>query len=195
MAKIFVTEGAPLLATRAIDSILGESTNPYEIWSLQHLRGRALEKAGKIADVIAAYEEAESALDDIASLVPFGEGRASALSSRRESSRALVALHLARGDGSEALDVARRARARVLSSFALSGRMRSLDPTLRKMVEDAIPRSRARGRRTCLRQGATSRADRPHALARRNGAPAEPPRRVRRRGHLVRGSTCTCRRW
>ena len=138
MAKVLVAEGKPLLAKRAIESVLAESTSPYEQWSLQRTRGLALEKAGSTTEAIVAYSQAESALDDIAALVPFGEGRASAVSGRRETSRALVALHLARGEGAKALEVARHARARVLASLVLAGRTERLDSKLRAKVEDAL---------------------------------------------------------
>ncbi|HVJ94638.1 MAG TPA: hypothetical protein VM580_32855, partial [Labilithrix sp.] len=138
MARVLIAEGKPLSAMREIESVLDPTATPYDVWSLQRTRGLALQRAGRTHDAIMAYAEAEAALDEIASRVPFGEGRASAVSGRRETSRALAALYLAQGGGAKALEVARHARARVLASLVLSGRTERLDAQIRKTVEDAL---------------------------------------------------------
>lgn len=154
MARILVTENRHVDAALELTQALALAASPQESWSSARALARSLEAQKRDAEAALAYERAETALDEIASVVPFGEGQAFAASIRSESARGLVALRARRGEAGLALEAARRARARVLATMTLFGRAASLDAHTRGRVEDAL--AVLRRTRTTLDEDASS---------------------------------------
>jgi cellulose synthase operon protein C len=108
--------------------------------------GEALERQGRPAAAIEAFAEAEELLARASVLVPLGDGTAYR-GARDAASRARIELLLEEGRLREALEVGRRARARLLSSVASIGRLAALGPGARGRWEDAVQRYREERRR------------------------------------------------
>lgn len=154
MARVRMAETRAADASLELMQALALAASPQERWSLGRARAAALEAQKRDLDAAHAYEAAEEALDEIAGVVPFGEGQALAASIRSESARGLVALRMRRGEAGLALAAARRARARVLASMTLFGRAASLDGPARSRVEEAL--AALRRARTTLDEEAAS---------------------------------------
>ncbi|HEY2513094.1 MAG TPA: CHAT domain-containing protein [Polyangiaceae bacterium] len=92
-------------------------------WGALVGRGAALEALGRPEDALAAYAEAEQALDRAEREVPVGGGRGHFLVERERSATRATALLLARGKREEAFRWARRARRRVLAGLEGARRM------------------------------------------------------------------------
>jgi tetratricopeptide (TPR) repeat protein len=118
------------------------SLSPEARWRATFGRGRALERLGDVRGALAAYAEAEALLDDEALRVPVAEGRHSFLGERERSGRAYVALAVKAGRVAEALEVARRARVRVLEAVRLSDRLAALSAEERVRWESALSKWR-----------------------------------------------------
>lgn len=120
---------------------LAEASLHSEIhWRALVGRGRALSMLGRTTAAIAAFEQAEKALDDEYLSIPIDAGRGSFLRTRVESSRRLVEHLIEAGRNEEALEAIRRARARVLSRAYLGARVGSLAPDARERWEQAFAR-------------------------------------------------------
>ncbi|MEP7120307.1 MAG: CHAT domain-containing protein, partial [Byssovorax sp.] len=114
--------------------------SPEAAWQAAASRGCARAALGDRAAAIAAYREAEGALDRQGLLVPLGAGRASFLGDRERSARELIDLLLLDGRAGEALDVARTARARALAIEQGPSRVGGLAPRDRARWDEAIAR-------------------------------------------------------
>jgi tetratricopeptide (TPR) repeat protein len=115
-------------------------------WDNEHLAqvgiGRSFEALRKPRDAIAAYAAAEALMDRFLSSVPLGEGQAGFLHERESGTRRLIALLVDVGQPAQALDVARRARARVIAELAHPTRLEQLDAAARARWESAVVRYR-----------------------------------------------------
>lgn len=87
-----------------------------------------------------AWREAEDVLDSAIASVPLGEGRASFLGGREASARALVEHLVGRGRVAQADEVARRARARALTSARRLGRIAALPTDIRAAYQEQMER-------------------------------------------------------
>lgn len=114
------------------------SLSPEARWRAALGRGRALERLGDVGAALMAYREAETLLDDEALRVPVAEGRHSFLGERERSGQAFVALAVKAGRAVEAMDAARRARARGLEAVRRADRVASLTPAERARWDASI---------------------------------------------------------
>ncbi|HSP78868.1 MAG TPA: CHAT domain-containing protein, partial [Myxococcaceae bacterium] len=114
------------------------SASPEARWRAALGRGRAAEQLGDARGALAAHAEAEALLDDEVLRIPVLEGRHLFLREREHSSRAYVAIAVREGRFSEALEVARRARVRVLEAVRLSDRVARLPAPERTRWEEAL---------------------------------------------------------
>ncbi|MBN1205933.1 MAG: CHAT domain-containing protein [Myxococcaceae bacterium] len=114
------------------------SASPEARWRAAFGRARAAEQLGEVRAALAAYAEAEALLDGEVLRVPLMEGRHGFLRERERGSRAYVALAVGAGQLEEALEVARRARGRVLEAVRLSDRLSHLPPAERARWDAAI---------------------------------------------------------
>ncbi|WP_163988264.1 CHAT domain-containing protein [Pyxidicoccus caerfyrddinensis] len=114
------------------------SASPEARWRAAFGRARAAEQLGDVRAALATYAQAEDLLDGEALRVPLMEGRHVFLRERERGSRAYVALAVKAGQTAEALEVARRARARVLEAVRLSDRVTHLPATERARWDSAL---------------------------------------------------------
>ncbi len=112
--------------------------SPEEEWRAAEGRAEALAAVGKTNEALDVATAADASLDEVSRLVPLGEGRGSFLGAREQSVRMRVELLLERGRVAEALDVARRSRARVVADLQRSERLSQLDAPTRARWEDAL---------------------------------------------------------
>jgi cellulose synthase operon protein C len=141
--------------------------------------GRALEASGKYEEAMAAFTASDELLAAASILVPLGEvGFYQA--ARDTATRARVELLVGSGRTREALDVARTARVRLLTSVASLDRINALPPESRVRWEAAVNRYRVE-RKKLDAEGANDwerassdlarvRAERGEALKRLRGA-------------------------
>jgi cellulose synthase operon protein C len=128
-------------AARAFDrelELASASGHAHERWRALLGRGRVEEARGARSRALAAYVDAEAALGDALLGIPLGEGRG-AIATDSDAARAgAVRLLRAAGDDSGALDVTRRAHARLLASLAQSSRVARLPERDRVAWEVAV---------------------------------------------------------
>lgn len=110
--------------------------------SWRALVGRAEGESGKRA--LDDCLEAEALLDDLTLSLPIGEARGLYLSRSEKSARLAVDLFLREHRDADAFAVARRSRARLLSSVVRGIAVDSLDPKTRHAWDEAVARFRAR---------------------------------------------------
>ncbi|HEU4404201.1 MAG TPA: CHAT domain-containing protein [Polyangiaceae bacterium] len=111
---------------------------PAARWRALTGQAQALEALGRLREALAAYEAAEDVLDDELLAVPFGEGRTCLVGDREKSARGLVSVLARLGRARDAMDAARRARARLLRLSANAPRLAALPPDQRKRWEQAL---------------------------------------------------------
>ncbi len=116
---------------------------PADQWRAVTGRACAMEALGRDSEAVSAYETAEKLLEGLGQLVPLGEGKSTMLGDRRQSARRAVALLLRLKRPGDALTVARRARARVLSSVRDAVRLEGLSPMDRSRWDKAVAAYRA----------------------------------------------------
>jgi cellulose synthase operon protein C len=109
-------------------------------WRALMGRGLAFLAKRRFEQAAEAFEQAEEALDREQLLVPVDAGRGSFLASRQESSRLLIDLLVRSGRAPRALEVLRRARARVLSNLMRADRVAGMPDDLRARWEEALAR-------------------------------------------------------
>lgn len=105
-------------------------------------RAAALQALGREEEALAAYAEAEDALDAWARLVPLGAGRASFVGRYERSTGRYLDLLLGRGP-ERALPALRRARGRGLLALARLEELRRLDAGPRRRFEELLSRYEA----------------------------------------------------
>ncbi|MCU0681124.1 MAG: CHAT domain-containing protein [Polyangiaceae bacterium] len=127
-----------LVAYRRQESLARSGPWPAARWRALAGQGQALEALGRLNEARAAYEAAEDELDDELLAVPFGEGRTCLVGDRERSARGLVAVLTRLGRAREAMDAARRARARLVRLSANAPRIASLAPEQRQRWEQAL---------------------------------------------------------
>ena len=115
---------------------------PVAVWRAALGRARALESLGRVDEAGAAFEQAEAMVARSSLLVPADEGRAGYLGSLDESARAAVRFFAAR-DPARAAAIARRARARALSSLRWLDRLAELRGDERARWDAAMTAYRA----------------------------------------------------
>ncbi len=111
---------------------------PAARWRALVGQGQALEALARLPAALAAYEAAENVLDDELLAVPFGEGRTCLVGDREKSARGLVGVLARLGRPRDAMDAARRARARLVRLSANAPRLAALPPEQRRLWEQAL---------------------------------------------------------
>lgn len=114
------------------------SASPEARWRAALGRAQAAEQLGDVPAALSAYAQAEALLDGEALRVPLMEGRHVFLRERERGSRAYVALAVKAGQAPQALEVARRARSRVLEAVRLSDRVAHLPAAERARWDAAL---------------------------------------------------------
>ena len=118
------------------------------LWENLHLawlgRARALLGLSRLAASRDSYLRAEALLEDVLGFVPLSEGQAGFQHAREAGTRELIGLLLRMGDSKLALNVARRARMRVLRAISRDARLPGLNRDERAAWEAAIGRYRER---------------------------------------------------
>ena len=109
-------------------------------------RGRTLEALGQIDQAIRQYQRAEAIIDDTASFVPLGSGRALFLGRKTESTERLVDLLIRAGRPRDALVVARRSRTRSAAWLQWSVRLEAASDDVRRQWYEAVADIRAERR-------------------------------------------------
>lgn len=127
------------LATyRRQERLAGSGPWPAARWRALTGQGQTLEALGRLGEALAAYEKAEDVLDDELLSVPFGEGRTCLVGDREKSARGLVSVLTRLSRPRDAMDAARRARARLLRLSANAPRVAALPPDQRRRWEQAL---------------------------------------------------------
>lgn len=137
----------------ALASRAGRSSNG--MWRAALGRGRSLQALGRKEEAAAAYEGAEALLDELALLVPLGEGRTTFLGGHDLGARLLVDLLVELEQPDQALRAARRSAARLVAAVQRIDRLTHLDAAGRAAFErDLDGYRRARSELDALRQSA-----------------------------------------
>ena len=114
------------------------------LWNNEHLAqlgiARSQEQLKNPRAAVAAYLAADKLLDALLGSIPLGEGQAGFLHEREAGTQQLIALLVQIGEPAQALDAARRARARVIRSVSHPARLRRMDAATRARWEAAITR-------------------------------------------------------
>jgi len=144
-ARLSMAEGRLADAEKLYRELLDRSATLAPVAS----RYRALLGLGRVAHAqndheaaIIVLEQAELLLDEEIEHVPFGELRETFVGQRRDSATLLVELLLAQGRPAQALEVARRARARPLRTLALRSRIEGLDDSSRSRWDARVSKYR-----------------------------------------------------
>jgi tetratricopeptide (TPR) repeat protein len=140
-ARIAMLEHKPDLALAAFDIERARATAAQrdgEVWRALVGRGRVLEGLGKVNEALDAYRAADEVIEDAIVAVPFGEGRSSVSAESRDGTNRAAALLSKLGRDSEALDVVRRARSRLVRSLARTEQVAALTGADRDRWEGAI---------------------------------------------------------
>jgi hypothetical protein len=114
------------------------------LWNNEHLAqlgiARSQQQLEKPRAAVAAYLAADRLLDALLGSIPLGEGQAGFLHERETGTQQLIALLVQIGEPAQALDAARRARARVIRSVSHPARLQRMDAATRARWEAAITR-------------------------------------------------------
>ncbi|MEZ4294760.1 MAG: CHAT domain-containing protein [Polyangiaceae bacterium] len=162
---------AALEAYRDLEDLASPSLLPDASWRAALGRARAFEALARPDLARAAHAEADRRMDRLLLLSPLGEGRDTMLG-RFERAAADRVRFLAREHPEEALEVARRSRARALSALLSVDRIDSLSPPERARWEQAL--STYRRLRADLEQKLRAAADMPADSRSRALSLAEP---------------------
>lgn len=129
-ARLDLAAGRPAAALALYDRLgrLAESSlAPEGRWRAAYGRARCYRALGRTGEALAAFASAESLLDAQSLQIPLQEGRDTFVAQREGATGLYLELLLAGGRNAEALDVARRARSRVLRQLARGDRLAGLE--------------------------------------------------------------------
>lgn len=120
----------------------GSATDPGVALRAVAARGRILAALGRGDEAERAYERAMTLIDELAVLVPLGEGRGRWLAAQHSTVAAYVELLLGDGRVREAYEVARRERRRLVADIVAVARVSGLEGAARRALEAAVGRYR-----------------------------------------------------
>ena len=120
--------GEALALYSRLAGLAADAFSPDSRWRAILGRARAHDAAGDRAAALADLERAEALLDEESLQVPLHEGRETFVAQRETGTRFYLDLLLRDGRDAEALNVARRSRARVLRSLRSGDRLAQLGP-------------------------------------------------------------------
>ena len=107
-------------------------------WRAASGRAQALQALGRGDEALAAYARAEELLNADSVQVPVQDGREAFVAGREAATRRHLDLLLRAGRTADALALARRSHARVLSALSLGERLASLSPEKRRAWDGAL---------------------------------------------------------
>jgi tetratricopeptide (TPR) repeat protein len=138
--QIALAEGNVAAALAAYDALAASASglSPFDEVAAAIGRSTAFERTGGGDRALAAIRAGASLLDEAARAVPLGEGRGAFWWARTRIAQREVRLLLDMGRGSEALAVARRARAHVIDDVDRARTVASLEPAARARWEAAL---------------------------------------------------------
>lgn len=119
---------AALRAYRRMETLADSAFEPQARWRARVQQAAAHEVLGDTESALDAYAAAEAQLDEQTLQVPLDAGRGHFTGGREAGTRRYLDLLLRQGRTVEALDAARRSRARVLSSIHRGHRLAHLSP-------------------------------------------------------------------
>jgi tetratricopeptide (TPR) repeat protein len=130
--------GAALEAFGRLEELAARTLAGEAGWRAVVGRARALALGGRRAEAIAAYQRAESRLDEQVNQVPLGDGRSDLLAARDVATGELVAALMAAGRSAEAIETARRGRRRTVVGARPQDRLPALNPEQRRRWDEAV---------------------------------------------------------
>jgi tetratricopeptide (TPR) repeat protein len=107
-------------------------------WRAASGRAQALQALGRGEEALAAYARADELLNADSLQVPVQDGREAFIAGREAATRRHLDLLLRTGRTADALALARRSHARVLSALSLGERLASLPPEKRRAWDGAL---------------------------------------------------------
>jgi len=128
-ARLDLADGRPEAALQLydhLDELAVNASSPESRWRAAYGRARCYSAMGRPADALAALGKAESLLDEQSLQIPIQEGRETFAAQREGATGLYLELLLAGGRNAEALEMARRARSRVLRQLARGDRLANL---------------------------------------------------------------------
>lgn len=140
-ARVALGRGHTAKALELYDRLHRLSTNAFDPggrWRAFVGRARSHIARGQPTAARRALAEAEALLDEQSLQIPLDEGRETFMAQRAVSVRLYLDLLLAGGHTAEALDVARRSRARVLRALRYRDRLAQLTPAEQRRWEEAV---------------------------------------------------------
>ena len=123
---------------RRLELLGVELDDPWIQWKGLVGRGRTLERIDRSSAAIEVYQEAEAVLDRLRFNAPLGGGRETFLGDRVESASRLIDLLSRSGRIQEAVQAARRSRARALSVLAWPARLDAAPENVRQAWYTAV---------------------------------------------------------
>jgi len=121
-----------------LDELAASVLSPEGRWRAAYGRARCYSAMGHSADALAAFGQAESLLDQQSLQIPIQQGRETFAAQREVATGLYLELLLADGRKAEALDVARRARSRVIRQLARGDRVEHLTPEEQERWDRAL---------------------------------------------------------
>lgn len=151
-ARLELAAGRPEPALRLYDRLDELALSPDDRWRAAYGRARCLRALDRREEALAAFGRAEALLDEQSLQIPVYEGRETFAARHEAATEHYLELLLDTGRPAEALEVARRARSRVLRQLARGDRLAHLS------AAEQERRDRALGdflrQRTALEEGA-----------------------------------------
>lgn len=126
-----------------LQELAQSALSPEAQWRASYGLARVAEADGRSREALRAYAQAEALLDEISLRSPVGLGRATSMVPIDASTRSYLRLLLDLGHPSQALELARRSRSRVLRGMMLEGRVAGLDSLERLEWSRAMARYEA----------------------------------------------------
>jgi tetratricopeptide (TPR) repeat protein len=140
-ARLDLDEGRPEAALQLyerLEELAARASSPESRWRAAYGRARCYRDMGRSSEALAAFGQAEALLDEQSLQVPMHEGRETFLAQRERATGLYLEVLLARGRNAEALEVARRARSRMLRQLARGDRLAHLPAIQRERWEGAL---------------------------------------------------------
>lgn len=142
-ARLALLEGRPdaaLALYGQLDELAASTLSPASRWQAAAGRAQSNQALGHTAEALAAFSQAEALLDQQSLQIPIQQGRGTFAAQREAATGLYLELLLAQGRNAEALEVARRARSRVLRQLATGDRLAHLLSSEQKLWDELLAR-------------------------------------------------------
>jgi tetratricopeptide (TPR) repeat protein len=140
-ARLDLADGRPEAALQLydlLDELAANASSPESRWRAAYGRARCYQALKRPAEALAALGKAESLLDEQSLQIPIQEGRETFAAQREGATGLYLELLLAGGRNAEALEMARRARSRVLRQLARGDRLAHLTSAEQERWDKAL---------------------------------------------------------